>query len=682
MSRRATWSKTILAAAGAALLLAAVPLSAGFAGTDVFIPASARQAGIAPSQFYSTLWITNLSTASPANVQLKFLQRNESNTSPITVPVTVAPGETKKYENAVQTIFGLSDVSGAIRIQSDREVLASSRTYNLPPGADIRDANGLFFTGIPQSLAIGNGESSQLQGVSQNGSEDFRYNYGFVETAGYPVTVRIIVRNADGSVAGTKDYPVLAFEAKQFAVTDAAPALETINGRIDASVVSGSGAVLLYGTAIANGSLDSIGFEMSYRNTLLSAGVSSLNGLTGAVTLAPGANVTFAPSGNTITINATGGGGASGVTTLNGLSGTVGLVNGGGISITPSGNNLAIAATGSSLTLPYSGTATTTSGNGAFNVSTPGTAASSSAIVGTVSSASAGNLSAGVQGTNSGTGAGGVGVLGTSSGGTGVLGVSSAYAIRGQQGTPTGFAVSSGKVGVWGDSVDGYGICGTSTMSVGVTGASATQYGVQALGNAAGVSGAALFAYNGASGGYAATFSGTVQVLGAMSKSSGTFKIDHPLDPENKYLYHSFVESPDMKNIYDGVVVLDARGEAVVSLPDWFSALNKDFRYQLTCIGGYAPVYVSQEVVNDTFRIAGGKPGLKVSWQVTGVRQDAWANAHRVKVEELKDAVEKGHYIHPEVFGQPEEKSVDWARDPERMKELKAQRDRLAPPTS
>src|SRR5262249_17366466 len=113
---------------------------------------------------------------------------------------------------------------------------------------------------------------------------------------------------------------------------------------------------------------------------------------------------------------------------------------------------------------------------------------------------------------------------------------------------------------------------------------------------------------------------GNVDVTGTISKGAGSFKIDHPLDPENKYLYHSFVESPDMMNIYNGTAVLDDHGEATIMLPNWFEALNRDFRYQLTCIGGFAPVYVAHEIAGNSFRIGGGKSGLKVSWQVTGVR--------------------------------------------------------------
>src|SRR5262245_711847 len=90
---------------------------------------------------------------------------------------------------------------------------------------------------------------------------------------------------------------------------------------------------------------------------------------------------------------------------------------------------------------------------------------------------------------------------------------------------------------------------------------------------------------------------GSLRVEGPIDKQGGGFKIDHPLDPANKSLSHSFVESPDMKNIYDGVTVLNERGDAVVELPDWFEALNRDFRYQLTAVGVPAPnLHVAEEV--------------------------------------------------------------------------------------
>jgi hypothetical protein len=161
-----------------------------------------------------------------------------------------------------------------------------------------------------------------------------------------------------------------------------------------------------------------------------------------------------------------------------------------------------------------------------------------------------------------------------------------------------------------------------------------------------------------ADSGYAAEFYGNVYVSGTLSKTAGSFKIDHPLDPANKYLSHSFVESPDMKNIYDGVATVDANGEAVVTLPDWFEALNKDFRYQLTSIGAPGPgLYIAQEVSGNRFKIAGGVRNGKVSWQVTGTRHDAYADAHRIPVEEDKPANLRGTYISPVEHQQPAEKN-------------------------
>lgn len=160
------------------------------------------------------------------------------------------------------------------------------------------------------------------------------------------------------------------------------------------------------------------------------------------------------------------------------------------------------------------------------------------------------------------------------------------------------------------------------------------------------------------SSGYAGYFNGNVHVAGTLSKSAGSFKIDHPLDPEHKTLSHSFVESPDMKNIYDGVATLGADGRAEVSLPDYFEALNEHFRYQLTCVGGYAPVYVARTISANSFVIAGGTPGLEVSWQITGSRKDAYAALHPIAVEQDKPAHERGKYLNPDAFGMPAELGV------------------------
>src|SRR5262245_33777088 len=173
---------------------------------------------------------------------------------------------------------------------------------------------------------------------------------------------------------------------------------------------------------------------------------------------------------------------------------------------------------------------------------------------------------------------------------------------------------------------------------------------------------------NGATDGNAGDFVGNVDITGRLTKGAGSFKIDHPLDPENKYLYHSFVESPDMKNIYDGTVITDASGDAIVTLPTWFEALNRDFRYQLTVIGTFAQAIVAEKIRDNRFRIKTSIPNVEVSWQVTGIRQDAYANMHRIPVEEAKPDHERGTYLHPDAFNQPEEKSALMARHPAMMR--------------
>jgi trimeric autotransporter adhesin len=147
---------------------------------------------------------------------------------------------------------------------------------------------------------------------------------------------------------------------------------------------------------------------------------------------------------------------------------------------------------------------------------------------------------------------------------------------------------------------------------------------------------------------------GDLNVTGAITAGTKDFKIDHPLDPKNKYLYHSSVESSEMMNIYTGNATLDNGGEAVISLPKWFEAVNTDFRYQLTAIGASGPgLYVAREIANHQFSIAGGAPGMKVSWQVTGVRHDAYAKTHPLVVEVRKPEKERGSYLHPDAFGEP-----------------------------
>ena len=169
----------------------------------------------------------------------------------------------------------------------------------------------------------------------------------------------------------------------------------------------------------------------------------------------------------------------------------------------------------------------------------------------------------------------------------------------------------------------------------------------------------------------AGVFIGDVQINGELIFSSSVVSLDNPLDPANKFLNHANVGSSEMLNVYSGNVVLDSNGEAWVELAEWVEALNSDFRYQLTCIGGTSSVYIAEEVSDNRFKIAGGVSGMKISWQLTGVRKDPWAQEHPLIVDKEKSPNEKGYYYHSELYEQPEEKSIYFAQYPEVMRQMK-----------
>jgi hypothetical protein len=286
----------------------------------------------------------------------------------------------------------------------------------------------------------------------------------------------------------------------------------------------------------------------------------------------------------------------------------------------------------------------------------------------------------------------GTGVFGDSDNGIGVRGLSTlgpgVYGSSVHGAGVEGYMYSG--VGVRGISDLGKGVFGISGSGVGVRGSSSNGFGMQGFSDSGsavyGSSSSGSGVYARSDTGYAAYLDGDVKIVGNLQKGGGSFKIDHPLDPGNKYLSHSFVESPDMKNIYDGVVELDNNGEAEIELPDWFSALNKDFRYQLTAIGAPGPnLYIAEEISegvtndsnsnnndssNNRFKIAGGTPNMKVSWHLTGIRKDPWANTNRIQVEEDKPDKERGYYLYPELYGQAAGDGISRLLFPEEEEEL------------
>lgn len=202
-------------------------------------------------------------------------------------------------------------------------------------------------------------------------------------------------------------------------------------------------------------------------------------------------------------------------------------------------------------------------------------------------------------------------------------------------------ALASGTTyGVWGQNVStsGYGTIGIATATSGTT------YGI--YGRTTSTAGWAVYADGkfGASG-------------------TKSFRIDHPLDPENKYLLHYSAESPMPQNFYVGNVVTDSKGYGWVELPDYFEEINTNFKYQLTVVDGentddFVMAKVALKIKNGRFLVRTNAPNVEVSWRVDADRNDLWARNNMPKEVEEKVGSEIGKYQYPEFYGQPASKKI------------------------
>jgi hypothetical protein len=330
-------------------------------------------------------------------------------------------------------------------------------------------------------------------------------------------------------------------------------------------------------------------------------------------------------------------------------------------------------------------------GDGTVVATNPSTADYAFALHGIISSASPGAFSAAVRGQNNGTGGYGIGVWGSQDGsGWGVYGTSvSGIGVYGLSTSGTGVygyatATSGITYGVYGvfNSTSGAGVYGlasaTSGSPNGVYGVSRSTSGTGVFGYAYATSGAAWGVWGRSAStasnaygvygeepsggaGHAVFANGSLAVTGTKS-----FQIDHPLRPETHYLNHFCTEGPEPMNAYSGVVTLDARGEAWVQLPDYFEALNRDPRYTLTPIGAAMPnLHVAVEIQGNRFKIAGGVPDKKVSWEVKAIRNDLWVQRYGYQTEQEKEDAIKGKYLSPELYGQPKERGIHYRPEPE-----------------
>ena len=487
----------------------------------------------------------------------------------------------------------------------------------------------------------------------------------------------------------------------------------TPSGKFNLLFASGSAAPVETGLSISSKGVFSFATGQTFPGTGTITGVTagtdlSGGGTSGTVTLSldttkvprlvaansfsAAQSITNSASADALTITNSGAGAGANISTVNGTgvfvsvgSGNTGVFSSGGLGVEGFstsgtgvygsssglvGNTAGVYGTSGAASGVGTGGRAGVWGDSTSNVAVYGSSKNQTGVLGQSANAT------GVEGYNN---AAGYGMIGHAQGGgnygVGVLGESFGTGLfpngNGSDGVD-GFAHSANGSGVAGlNDSSGPGIYGYSASGA----AGVFDGNVTVAGNVLANGGGGQSTYG--SGAFitkSVTILGDVTIGGALVVEGNKygFFIDHPLDPAHKYLAHTVIESPELKTMYDGLAILDSNGEAWVPLPDWFDALNRDCRYQLTSIGEPEPnLYIAQEVSGNRFKIAGGKPGGKVSWQVTGVRHDAYVRKHPFQAEREKTAAEQGYYVNPDAYGQPEERGIEWARHPELMPRAK-----------
>lgn len=241
-------------------IAASTPVRANFGSTELLVPAVGRTAGAAGSQFYSTLWVTNID-AEAADVQIRFLLSGQPSFHPAAYHDRIPPGATRVYENVAESLFGLTGAIGAAHVTSNKEVLVSARVFNLAPGESEARSTGVSLPGFPPSFGVGSGEVATIQGVRR--TPDYRYNVFVLETAGRPIAFDLVINDSQGVPLFATYVLLQAYEQKLFSVAALLPDTHLQDGTIRLLPTAGEGRVIAVGSLIANNSHDGTLFQMN-----------------------------------------------------------------------------------------------------------------------------------------------------------------------------------------------------------------------------------------------------------------------------------------------------------------------------------------------------------------------------------------------------------------------------------
>jgi hypothetical protein len=241
------------------LVCAAQPLLAAYSDHDLLIPVVGRASGSGGRLFLTALWITNADDH-PATITLSFLTTGQANPAPRRTILTLAPRETRMFDPLGPPVLASMNSIGALRLESNADIVASARVYGYQPSAGPKSAVSMALTGIPTRLGIGNGQSALLQG---DGSRDAQYKLYIVETAGAALSVLVSIEDLHGRTLGEKRFFLDRFEHLSTDTRAMFPAVHLDNVVIRLRGVNGNGRVIAAGMQTVPGSQDACAYEMS-----------------------------------------------------------------------------------------------------------------------------------------------------------------------------------------------------------------------------------------------------------------------------------------------------------------------------------------------------------------------------------------------------------------------------------
>jgi len=174
-------------------------LRAKLQSTKVGMPYNYIVGGVASTRGSNeTEWHTKLAllnrSGAPASVTLSYVRFAKTASSTI----IVADKELRSWDDVVKDLFGITDeTTGAVKVESDRPLLVTARTYNLLDEGTV----GQFYPGVESSLTLGQGETGLISQLTKNA--DFRTNIGFVNLADSECHVRLELFSDFGAQVGS-----------------------------------------------------------------------------------------------------------------------------------------------------------------------------------------------------------------------------------------------------------------------------------------------------------------------------------------------------------------------------------------------------------------------------------------------------------------------------------------------